>query len=332
MAQPNGKYALLVTNERLTLQEHVCADGARIRLASVAKLFERDFQMFRRDFGSHTVAEIEGSRVVFLLGRPSIRPEVSDAENDHLMSFARWAWYAYQLARPHLPAREMRAWIFSGPAELGPASGDVHPRSANGWEIVHELFHPHVGDEGYPLANAHGGPILDDWPARMAALYNNTLGALSRRKKELPPVVDAAIVAYSNALRTPFTDLRVPLFVRSAECILAVPRNGGKRTFAERGAKFLRGLVDPYLSKTRVRVREKLEQIYELRNACVHGKVVVEEMRRLRRLPQARRYQYLAELLAARTTIWGLKNHALLRQYPTRLALEGAWAAGAIQP
>lgn len=313
------KYGLLLTRERLDLrQRRDVGVRAVLETSSLDELAVEELEQWKGWIGSLLWEEFDGERLVFLCHASSTRPEVTDGENEQLMARCRWAWYAYQLSRPNNPTYGS-CFILSGQAAVSGAL--VKPLDVCSWQTTHSLRRPaYIKNDNYALH------YDVEWPTRLASVFSLIEHALDERS-ELPRVCDLALTTYSEGLRGGFVDFRVPAFVRAAETVLAVPRHGGARRFAERGARFIRDAgMDPMLVGRDIEA--DLRNVYRLRNDCVHGKVPFRELEERDQLSDVHLFEYLAELLANRATQWALRNERFLRGLPNREALEAAWASG----
>jgi hypothetical protein len=198
------------------------------------------------------------------------RPDVFDAEHDALARDCNLIWFAYQLARLRHPDYG-ECVIAKGHARESEAG--VSLGMMQGWSQLHRLIRPnYCGDRQYiEVWRQDPNWLIDpDWPERVADCWRLLDGAHDPAR-ELPPLVDRALDAYSVALRMNGVDHRLPYFVRSAESVLAIPRGQGRATFVARALRFLPTInSDLYIGHANI--AEYLGDIYQLRSDCVHGK------------------------------------------------------------
>ncbi len=146
----------------------------------------------------------------------------------------------------------------------------------------------------------------------------------------MPRIMHVALTAEEVALSRRELDFRIPDFVRTAECILALPPGSGSQVFADRALR-----IAPELRKHWYvggpKIEDDLRDLYKRRNQCVHGKIPFEDLQNAGKggRDRAAREEYLAMDLARRSIVAALEatsTHEVFRE--GRAALERAWNEG----
>jgi hypothetical protein len=143
----------------------------------------------------------------------------------------------------------------------------------------------------------------------------------------LPRIVSVAFTAFQAALTRDSLEFAVPEFVRTVECIVGLPRGKGGKQFAGRAMRIARHLQGYwYVGGTDLQAR--IEELYEHRSDCVHGKVPFHTLLSGGSAgeDEAARFGYLAEGLARESLLWVLSNTQKFPLFNDRQTLETAWA------
>ena len=167
----------------------------------------------------------------------------------------------------------------------------------------------------------------DDWVSRWMAIAPRLHDAGIVGSEPL----GFALLSYVEAMRSELIEFRLPTFVRAAECILAVPKNGGKPVFVERALK-VASAVASHWWLGQAGLEDSLRQLYEHRNDCVHGKVPFLALRAAGEAgaDEAARFECLAEVVAREAILFALSSPAFITASTDRASLENAWAAKTI--
>jgi hypothetical protein len=153
------------------------------------------------------------------------------------------------------------------------------------------------------------------------------------QEKETWHLVSHGLRCIVRAYSENHLDFRIPMFVRAAETVLALPKNnGGEKKFAERAVRVL-GLNEsprhPLLRKSDL--HKLAVRLYRLRNECVHGKTPFEgalkDTKPKKEVVVAKQLEALAETLAQAALLAALRTPQgdFSKTFKTR---EGAWEKG----
>lgn len=145
------------------------------------------------------------------------------------------------------------------------------------------------------------------------------------RASVIPPLVGYAIGCLGHAIEQTTLEFRISDLVRAAEVLIALPKGGGAKLFAARALKAAPHLAaHPFLGGLDTSML--LEELFQLRSSCVHGKLPFEELssRGDEGVLSVSRFEFAAEEVAV-----SLIKLAL--QFPgshleSRESLEAAWS------
>lgn len=315
------KYAALVipfTGSR-TPVDSVVGDAVDIITGSVMDLVEADeLKHWRSWRGEIAWSELESKSLIVVRTVSTQRPNVADEENEKLMSALQAHVFGVLLtggvARP-----AGTPFILSGCADSRRRLRDV--RYCN---QLRPVVRGYYGRNESFLKSGMWNP--DAWHAEWSAsseLLNDAIAA------GLPPTIGLGLVALQHAFGEEQLEFRIPEFVRAAETILALPRNkAGAKEFANRSLLLDTTLAaEPFLSS--LDLRQLLEEVFQLRSDCVHGKLPFEELvangpRGELRVAQL---EFAAEHVARKTLSLALA-HSKEPIFASRTTLEESWRTG----
>ena len=323
------KFAVLLTEESPQLASPIqLRDGLELRLASLTDLAGDQVKEWKDMIGRFAWDERNRKRLVCVNTARTQRPDVLDREHEALGLTCNNVWFAYQLARPAHPNYGKCVVAKGHATETTP--GDIVLGVMQGCHDLHALVRPNYGDDPLytELWRRQFDWLIDPgWPQRVADCWWLIDAALDSAG-DFPPLTDRALDAYSVALRMNGVDHRLPYFVRSAESVLAAPRNRTRAEFIRRALLFLPNITS-HLYAQAANIGTADVETYvgdQLRSDCVHGKDPASELAAQGKpIDLVAKYEFLAEALANATTQWAMREHAFLRTM-THAQLEAAWA------
>lgn len=261
---------------------------------------------------------VRSERRLVLISIPSARLDVVDAEDQQLEGDLWLMHRALLLAAPARPVSG-RSWILVGGLLDDGRVGTLRSISETptlpwpSWAQRENGYIRHLWDQP-----------KDDWLPRwleLIDLLHNTA---------LPELVNIAVLAYGEAFQQPIIEFRIPSFVRAAETIVALPKGVGGKEFS---ARVLR--VAPHLASHwwagHPDLGKKLEELFDLRSSCVHGKIPFLDLLREGTAgeDEAAWFDYLAEIVAREMIVFALRSFELQAAATDRRTLETAWKNGA---
>lgn len=170
---------------------------------------------------------------------------------------------------------------------------------------------------------ATGGPPDESW----FPLWVEIDEQLNKRTPR-PLIIGYSLLAHASAWTQALLEFSIPLFVRAAEGIIALPPGTGRTLFRDRALALVPALrTDAYVSAN---IESLLVRLYELRNDCVHGKVPFEDMKAHGDAGQdeAAELNYVAEVLAREALLLALRRRDW-SVFESRATLAAAWTSGA---
>ncbi len=299
------KYSLLLLPLEETADVEL-ADGNRLFDAETSHLFEAAaVKSMTEMFGTwRWKCELEGRHLFLLRVWAATRPETFlDPEEEPPQHRLDRAWRAFALsAFQQQPSG--RAWILTGPVATAEPLRLGCPRS---WQEYPTWQRPwYCQKQGYwelrPPPTPR--PWMEQWRQ-----FDEALATAFDERLPYLPLVWMPVMSFLVARAQPEIEFRLASFVRATETVLAIPPRQGKRRFAERALKVAPELEgDRYLAGWGS-VERRLEELYEQRSACVHGKIPFEELHDKgdEGMTEAARYEYLAEFTARAAIALALK-------------------------
>lgn len=255
----------------------------------------------------------------------SARPDVLDHENEQLKVHLNHLYHALLLTGP---------WKTTGQ--------NAHQLSGAGEIIGTDLKFKNIRDAGRVELWRHSGyydsdpiwewqrqlltnvAILDVWKTNFLAIEN----LVSNHRDSL---VGLGLMALWNGFHDGLLDFRIPNFVRAIETIVALPVRTGKVEFARRTKQLLPQNFSCPLGIDMNSIGPILEEAYQVRSDCVHGKPFADTLRAslgtsfATELPK---YELGIEM-AARAVIQGaITNQNVLVNSTSRANFEASWANG----
>ncbi|MFI5308354.1 MAG: hypothetical protein ACHQ53_13425 [Polyangiales bacterium] len=261
-----------------------------------------------------------GRRMV-LVTMPSERPEVIDHENDQLRNRIARAWYGLLLAAPLHPVQGEARCVTGEVQSLDPAPRLHSIRDEGGFGKASRPLY--ASSEGFTSNSPWRTPDLwfDRW-VYWTSIVDQAFAV------GLPDIIDVALFAFRMALGRGRLEFSIPEFIRTAECILAVPaQNGGRKVFAQRALQIAPDLGQHWYIDTKT-LRERFQALYQHRSDCVHGKVPFAVLRQQGKegVEEASRLEFLAEALAREALRHALSDPTKFPLFDDRNTLEDAWA------
>jgi hypothetical protein len=247
----------------------------------------------------------------------------------------RTAWAAYLLTGASIHGSNA-AWLLSGAAESDAVG--ARPKTLTAAQELDRVVYPsylhrprYVEVALERSYRATGGPPPDgSW----FPLWVEADERLNRRTPR-PLIIGYALLAHASAWTQALLEFSIPLFVRAAEGVIAIPKAAKKRnkmsmqdTFCERARRLVPTLAqDEYV---RANLDALLPKLYQLRSDCVHGKVPFEDLKARGEEGQdeAAQLNYVAEVLAREALLLALRRQDW-SVFESRASLEAAWASGA---
>jgi hypothetical protein len=252
----------------------------------------------------------------------SQRANVLDAENEQLRSRLIAPWRALPLARPLNPFSG-RAWTLSGEAQrVGDRERLRSVRSAGELDTLARPFYATRPSFIKKMPWREPDPWFQRWldiDGLMQRLF----------AKGMPTILHVALKAFGRGLGRDDLESRLPDLVRATECIVAVPRRQGAKTFVERAMQLSPDLTTDWFVGG-ADVEERLLALYQHRSNCVHGKIPFLELHAKgdEGDEQAARFEYLAEYIAREAVLAALRAEGKHHEFDDRATLEDAWARG----
>ncbi len=310
------KYAVLVLPSRSANDTREVQVGSNVEtlVAGLADLVDRtELEHWERWVGEGRWGDLSSRTRVVVATAPTSRPEVFDPENEELKASLN----------PFVTALDLvgglrRPWgtsfLFSGSARERRVFSDA--RSLTQFAPRLRPFYKRRSEYTRSFDWTQN-PWLDAWLAAAALV----------RQGPLQPLVTYALNSMSHAMVESELEFRIPELVRAAEVVLALPMGEGASEYAKRGI-----VVAPHLPKEKflagVNVPKLLRELFQLRNACVHGKLPFEELAAQGDAGelQVARLEFAAEEVARAALLLALQAPG--SHFATRAALEEAWTRG----
>lgn len=278
-----------------------------------------EVQHWREWLGTMAWDEIVRSeRRLVLVSARSERPDVADAEDQQLNGDLLLMHQALLLAAPARPVSG-RSWIL-----VGRLLEDGRIGTLRGLSDTPRLPWPSWAQrEGGYIRQLWDQPP-DNWLPRWAEVIDLLHGAI------LPEILHVAVMAFGEAFQQSIVEFRIPSFVRAAETIVALPKGSGAKEFAVRVLKLAPHLATHWFVG-RPDLATKLAELFDLRSACVHGKIPFLDLRKQGAAgeDQAAWFDYLAEIVAREAIMYALRSARLQAAAVDRATLESAWKNGA---
>ncbi len=172
-----------------------------------------------------------------------------------------------------------------------------------------------------------GTHVLDVWKRCWNKLVN-----LLKNQTDYQQLVEAHR-SFEEALSNSQLEFKIPNLVRALECIVDC---WGNLQFAER-VMYLLGHPDTSLPfEISENTDVLLQDLYQLRNDCSHGKIFAYSMeQKLHRMPSDReigRYEFLSEWAVRKLLNDSLQNPIMLQISKNRATVESAWKNQLILP
>jgi hypothetical protein len=148
-----------------------------------------------------------------------------------------------------------------------------------------------------------------------------------RLDANLPPILHVALRSYRSAMSRYELEFRMPELVRAAESVIALPKGTGRELFRDRAQQLASELrMDAFVGPE---LGGLLLELYDLRSACVHGKVPFLDLQKMGDAGALRagKLSFVAEKLARAALLVALRSDRV-EAFATREDLERAWKEG----
>lgn len=146
-------------------------------------------------------------------------------------------------------------------------------------------------------------------------------------------LISLGCMALQSGFHDGLLDFRIPNFVRAIETVVALPIKTGKVEFAKRTKQLLPSKFTYPLGVDLNTIDSILENAYQVRSDCVHGKPFADTLRVTlgtnfsSELPK---YELGIEMAARAVLENAITNQTILANSNSRLSLEAAWSKGII--
>jgi hypothetical protein len=273
--------------------------------------------------GSIEWKQLVGADALVITRIPSDTPELMDGETQQLQARAVTSWFSSLLADPH-PFTRGKAWILSGPcAGLTPGGRLLDVRSLAREELVSPFF-----SELNEYWDSLGNDVMlrsDESNAAWARRFVEIDAVLQQRlDTKLPAILHVALRSFRSAVARREMEFRIPELVRAAEGVIALPKGAGRELFRDRAQQLAPDLkTDPFVGGE---LGTLLLELYDLRSACVHGKVPFLNLQKLGDAGalRAAKLSFVSEKLARAALLVALRSNRV-DVFATREGLERAW-------
>jgi len=252
----------------------------------------------------------------------SERAEVIDAESEQLRAKAMVAWYATLLVAPVRPFHGVCRAIGGQAHAVSPEARLLSIKQAGQIGTVERPLYASTSTFTKVMPWREPDPWFEHWCDWIRTLDQISMGTL-------PQILDVALFAFRMALCRNRLEFSIPEFVRTAECILGVPKNGGARVFTERALRIAPQLAHHWYVGGRD-PEDRIRAVYQHRSNCVHGKVPFLELDAKGEAgkDEAAQLEYLAESLARACLQVAFRSTGKFPEFASREILEDAWANG----
>jgi hypothetical protein len=322
---PGFKYGMLVLPSREGLASPLrMNDKTELVPATLDTLIGKDETKHWRDWiGSVEWKQLVAAHALVVTRIPSDTPEVMDGETQKLQARAVTNWFAYLLAEPH-PFTRGKAWILSGPCDSGTAGGRLLGVRTLAREELASPFYTER-DEYWASRGNNWFLRTSDSNVEWAKRFVEIDAILQERlDANLPTILHVALRSYRSAMTRRELEFRIPDLVRAAEGVIALPKGPGRILFRDRAQQLAPDLrTDAFVGQD---LGNLLLELYDLRSACVHGKVPFLNLQNMGDAGalRAAKLSFVAEKLARAALLVALGSDRL-DVFTTREDLERAW-------
>jgi hypothetical protein len=318
------KYGLLVLPSREGLSAPLRMDDSTELVPTTldALIDKKQTKHWREWVGSIEWKQLSEADALVITRIPSDTPEVMDGESQKLQGRAVTSWFAYLLAEPH-PFTRGKGWILSGPCESGSRGGRLLDVKVLSREELTSPFYSELNE----FWDSRGDVMLrsDETNAAWASRFMGIDALLQTRlDARLPAILHVALRSYRSAMTRRELEFRIPELVRAAESVIALPKGPGRELFRDRAQQLAPELQDDAF--VGAELGDLLLELYDLRSACVHGKVPFLNLQKLGDvgLLRAGKLSFVAEKLARAALLVALRSPRL-DVFASREDLERAW-------
>ena len=319
------KYGMLVLPSREGLADPTrMNDNTELLPATLDTLIDAEQTRHWREWiGSIEWKQLVGADALVITRISSETPEVMDGETQKLQARAVTSWFAYLLAEPH-PFTRGKGWILSGPCAGGTPGGRLLGVRSLAREDLASPFYSELNE----YWDSRGKDVMlrsDEFNVGWGKRFMEIDALLQQRlDARLPAILHVALRSYRSARARRELEFRMPELVRAAESIIALPRGTGRELFRDRAQQLAPDLqTDTFVGND---VSDLLVDLYDLRSACVHGKVPFLNLQKVGAAGALRagKLSFVAERLALAALLVALRSDRL-DVFATREDLERAW-------
>lgn len=319
------KYGMLVLPSREGLAARVrMNDATELVPAKLDTLIDAaETKHWREWIGSIEWKQLIGADALVITRISSETPEVMDGETQKLQAHAVTSWFPYLLAEPH-PFTRGKGWILSGACAGGTPGGRLLGVKTLAREELASPFYSELNE----YCDSRGNEVMlrsDESNVAWAKRFVEIDAALQERlDAKLPAILHVALRSYRSAMARRELEFRMPELVRAAEGVIALPKGTGRELFRDRAWQLAPELqTDAFVG---AELGDLLLELYDLRSACVHGKVPFLNLQKTGEAGALRagKLSFVAEKLARAALLAALRSDRL-EVFSTREALEQVW-------
>lgn len=147
-----------------------------------------------------------------------------------------------------------------------------------------------------------------------------------------------AVQSFSYGLEAHWVDFRVPNFIRAVESVISVSSNHSAKDFARKVSVFVPQSYLDLLGATRASLISRLEEMYQIRSDCVHGRPFAYTRQKRARLEGEELKNRIAEdgflaEICARAVLQAVVFHPAFHDVlGDRAKLDKVWKKGGLPP